>query len=400
MAGSIVSLVPPPGRRRKTFDKLHASIENGLSMATIALDATYTVDPMPSGIATYSRHLIEALAELESEHHFLLCYRLSRFAARKKFLRSTATRGRRRPTFSVGYYQQGLTFWLPWRAELFHSLAQRPPAFRFKHEVVTIHDIFPLTGRDYSTPGFQRKFGRLLIQAATRADRIITPSRYTRSQLVERAGVDPTRIEVIPEGVVMPAARLTPKEAAAEHERLVGKGGVMLFSVGVLQTRKNVLNALRALEILPKEYRMVLAGGDGYGCEAIHDFIRQRVLSSRVKLLGHVDVTRLSAFYQSADVFLFPSLEEGFGLPILEAMSHGLPVVAARTSSLPEVAGEAALYVDPLDPQDIAAKVREAAEDYSQRQEMTAASLNRARQFTWERAARATLQVYEEVLSS
>lgn len=369
-------------------------------MARIALDATYTVDPMPSGIATYSRRLIGALAEIESEHQFLLCYRLSRWAERKTFFCPTTPGGRRSPRFSVRPYQQGLTFWLPWRAELFHSLAQRPPAFHFKREVVSIHDIFPLTGLAYSTPEFRRKFGRLLIQAAHRAARIVAPSEYTRSELIQHAGVDPAKIRVIPYGVVTPTSRLTPKEVAVERGRLAGKGGVIVLSVGVLQTRKNVVNALRALELLPSEYRMIFAGGNGYGAEAIHDFIRQRALSSRLTLVGHVDANRLLALYQSADVFLFPSLEEGFGLPILEAMSYGLPVVAARTSSLPEVAGAAALYAEPLDPSDIAAKVRQAVEDPSLRQRMAAASLERARQFTWERTARATLRVYEEALAS
>ena len=302
-------------------------------MATIALDATYTVDPQPSGVAIYSRKLIESLATLAAPHHFLLCYRLSRFRRWQEFLRPKAAGGG--PTFSVRLLQEPLTFWLAWQVPLFHSLAQRPPAFHFEKEVVTVHDIFPLTGRDYCTPEFQRKFSALLLEAVRRAVRVITPSQYMADQLSKHACVNEAKIRVIPEGVDFPERVLTPAERMRERERLVGQGNEMLLSVGVLQTRKNTISALRALASLPPRYHLVLAGGDGYGCEAIYDFILRERLESRVVVLGHVAAERLTILYQAASVFLFPSLEEGFGLPVLEAMAHGLPVVAANTSSLP-----------------------------------------------------------------
>jgi glycosyltransferase involved in cell wall biosynthesis len=143
---------------------------------------------------------------------------------------------------------------------------------------------------------------------------------------------------------------------------------------------------------------LVLAGGDGFGSEAVNEHIRREGLSSRVARLRQVDAGKLAKLYQAADVFLFPSLEEGFGLPVLEAMSYGLPAVLSNTSSLPEVGGDAALYADPLSPEDIAAKVRQAAEDSALRERMIQAGIARAREFTWERTARLTLQVYEEVL--
>ena len=107
----------------------------------------------------------------------------------------------------------------------------------------------------------------------------------------------------------------------------------------------------------------------------------------------------LQSLYQSASVLLFPSLEEGFGIPVLEAMANGLPVVASRTASLPEAGGEAALYVDPHDPQDIADKVLRAVENPELRQKMIQQGLERAREFSWRRAAEATLKVYKEALS-
>ena len=187
-------------------------------------------------------------------------------------------------------------------------------------------------------------------------------------------------------------------ERLAERERWVGKGNEMALSVGVIQTRKNTMNMVRAVASLPANYRLVLAGGNGHGSEAIHDFIRNEGLESRVATPGYVSAHRLPMLYQAASVFLFPSFEEGFGLPILEAMSFGVPVVASSSSCLPEVGGEAALYAEPSAPDQIAAQVRRAVENGELRESMIHKGLERAREFSWRRAAEATLKVYEEVL--
>ena len=368
-------------------------------MAVIALDATYTVDPQPSGIATYSRRLIESLAEIDTAHRFLICYRWSRFGRRRDFLRPSG-RTPDGPGFSVRLFQEPWTFWLPWRADLFHSLAQRPPAFRFRREVVTVHDVFPLSGEGYATADFRRKFSRLLLEAVERAARIITPSEYTARELARHANVGKERVRVIPEGVDHPRDTLPDAERERERSALVGPGNVMVLSVGVIQTRKNTINAVRALEHLPATYRLVLAGGNGHGSEAIHQFIRREPPGSHVTVLGHVPRERLLRLYQAATVLLFPSFEEGFGLPLLEAMAHGLPVVAAKASSLPEVGGDAALYADPHDPREIAAQVDRVVEDAALRERMIVLGLARAREFTWRRTAERTLAVYEEVLGT
>jgi glycosyltransferase involved in cell wall biosynthesis len=367
-------------------------------MATIAIDATYIFDANPTGTATYSRKLIESLADLDSPHHFLLCYRFSRLGRWKEFLRPASAVRPGGPTFSVRLFQQPLTFWLPWQADLFHSLAQRPPAFHFQREVVTIFDIFPITGPSYSTPDFQRRFSALLREAAARAGRILTLSKYTAGQLVKHCGVDPRRLRVIPPGVDLPARLLPEEERLRERKNLVGEGNEMLLTVGVLDVRKNVVNTLRALKLLPEHYRLVLAGGKGYGHEAITSLIQSARLESRVSLLGHVPTDRLRVLYQAASALLFPSLEEGFGLPVLEAMAYGLPVIASQTSSLPEAGGDAALYVDPHDPRHIAAQTARAVQDPTLRRDLIHRGLVRVRQFPWKRTAEETLSVYNEML--
>jgi glycosyltransferase involved in cell wall biosynthesis len=367
-------------------------------MATIGLDASYIFDKYPTGTSTYSRKLIESLAGLDMAHRFLVCYRLSRLRQRREFLCPTKAVSCGGPQFSVRVFQQPFTFWLPWQTDLFHSLAQRPPAFRFRREVVTIFDIFPITSASYSTPAFQQRFSGLLREAMDRASCIITSSEYTSRQMQEHCGVDAARIRVIPCGVDPPVSVIGPEEALAERERLVGKGNHMLLTVGAIDNRKNTINSLRALKLLPERYHLVLAGGDGFGSGAVHAFIADEGLSSRVHTLGYAPADRIPVLYQAASALLFPSLEEGFGIPVLEAMSYGLPVVTSSTSSLPEVGGDAALYCDPRNPSDMAAKVADVIESPGLAAGLSRKGRERVRQFTWKRTAEETLKVYEELL--
>ena len=366
-------------------------------MATIALDATYSAEPNLTGIGVYSRRLIETLPTLDTPHQFRFCYRLSRWGKRQYFVKPGSIAGARAP-YSISVYQEPLTFWLPWQAPLFHSLAQRPPAFHFRRELVTVFDIFPITGENYSTPDFRKKFSDLLLQATERATRVITSSHATESLLISHANVAPEKIRVIPLGVDCPTINLSRQERLQERARILGGEGELILSVGVIQTRKNTLNMVKALKTLPANFKLVLSGGDGYGSEAIQDFIHAESLGDRVIRLGFVDNTQLARLYQAASVFLFPSFEEGFGIPVLEAMSHGVPVVTSNVSSMPEVGGEAALYVDPYSAADIAQKVRQAVEDVALREDLVQRGIAKAKEFTWRRTAEATLAVYDEVL--
>jgi glycosyltransferase involved in cell wall biosynthesis len=171
----------------------------------------------------------------------------------------------------------------------------------------------------------------------------------------------------------------------------------MLLTVGVLDNRKNVLGSLRALQLLPERYHLVLAGGDGYGAELVHEFIQREKLENRVHRTGYLPKEELAVLFQSASALLFPSLEEGFGFPMLEAMAHGLPVVTSQTSALPEVGGDAALYADPRDPAEIAARVRSAVEDHGLRPVLIEKGLARAAHYTWRRTAEGILGAYDEM---
>ena len=362
-------------------------------MARIGIDATYSVDENAYGISRYSRRLVESLLTLPSAHQFLICYRLSRFFRRKRFTPLAGTGAGR------SYFQPPWGWQLPSRLDMFHSLAQRPAPFRFRREVVTVHDVFPLTGKDYSTPAFQRVFSELLMKAVGRAVRVITPSEYTASELVKYGNVPREKIRVVPEGVDPPLRTMTAEEKRRGRMALLGQEGKILLNVGALQTRKNLIRCLEALLRLPEDVFLVLAGGEGHGSQAVHATIHEHGLEGRVRLLGYVSEGRVEELYEMAEVLLFPSLEEGYGLPVLEAMAHSLPVVTSSSSALPEVGGDAALYVNPLEVEDITRKVSAALQDESLRKKLVERGLRRVKEFSWRRAAEATMQVYEEVLS-
>ena len=206
-----------------------------------------------------------------------------------------------------------------------------------------------------------------LPRLARAANRVIAVSEFTKAEAVELLGVDPGRVRVIPHGVASP---FEPYGPAA--------GGRYALAVGTLEPRKNLARAVLAAERAGVELRVV--GPPGWG-------------GVDIDTVGFVDDDELARLYRGAECLVYPSLYEGFGLPVLEAMACGIPVVTSATGATAEVAGDAAVLVDPLDVDAIAAGIREAIE---RREELRAAGLERASQFTWENAARQTVEVYRE----
>jgi glycosyltransferase involved in cell wall biosynthesis len=164
--------------------------------------------------------------------------------------------------------------------------------------------------------------------------------------------------------------------------------------VGAVQERKNINRLVESFEGLPERYVLVLAGAAGYGAREILDRIRKSPAQSRIRMLGYRTRDELNQLYRTAAVLAFPSLEEGFGFPVLEAMSAGLPVVTSNSSALKEVAGDAALLVDPLDVDGLRGALQATLEDPAVKERLVAAGFHRAAEFTWQRAAQQTLAVY------
>ncbi len=267
-------------------------------------------------------------------------------------------------------------------AALFHGLNQRLPAARLRRPVTTFHDLFVLTG-EYSTPEFRARFAAQARDAAARSDLIIAVSAFTATQVEQLLGVEASRIRVVPHGV-HPAAQ-------AAHEQII-------LSVGALQKRKNTIRLVEAFEQCPPGWKLVLAGSHGYEAAEALARIEQSPRRADIEVTGYISDTALRGWYARAGIFAFPSLDEGFGMPVLEAMARGIPVLTSNRSALPEVSGDAALLVDPANTEDIANGLRRLIANESLRQSLRGKGLQRATQFSWENAVRLTWQVYEELL--
>jgi glycosyltransferase involved in cell wall biosynthesis len=265
--------------------------------------------------------------------------------------------------------------------------------------VATIHDMIPLLWPQWVTYKH-----RLVVMAAyarlrRQADCIITPSEATKADVVNHLHISPQRIVVIPWGC---EARFqphgNPEHLAAVQQRYRLPAQYLLF-VGTLEPRKNLITLLHAYARLraeghAKDVKLVIAGRMGWLYADIFAAVRTLALDTEVIFTGFVHDTDLPALYRGAHLLVFPSLYEGFGLPILEAMASGVPVVTSTTASMPEVAGDAALLVDPHQPEAIAAGIAQVLSQDQLRQAMIEKGLDRAQRFTWERVAQRTLEVY------
>lgn len=332
---------------------------------TIAFDATYSLGRNLSGVGVYSREILFGLARAHPEEKLRFCYRPHRFF--RSFEDDLPANASRR-----------LLLGAP-SADIFHALNQRVDK-KAKRTVSTFHDLFVLTG-DYSSPEFRVRFSAQAREAAARSDLIITVSRFTASQVEDLLKVDAERIRVIHHG-----ARSVVRQGTKEN---------IVLCVGAIQRRKNIARLVRAFEMLPDSWRLTLAGaGNGYGAVKELRAVEDSPARSRIDVLGYVSVEQLDALYNRAGIFAFPSLDEGFGMPILDAMAHGVPVLTSNVSAMPEVAGDAALLVDPLRIGDALARL---ADDADLRTDLARRGLERVRQFSWEGAVEKTWAVYDEL---
>jgi glycosyltransferase involved in cell wall biosynthesis len=273
----------------------------------------------------------------------------------------------------------------PRRAALFHGLNQRLPEVTAPRSVATFHDLFVLTG-EYSTPQFRERFAAQARDAAERASAIVAVSEFTKRQVVSLLGVAAEKVRVVHHGT-----RQLARQPEVAREKIV-------LNVGAIQKRKNIARLVEAFETVDSSWRLVLVGSAGYGAEEILARIERSPARARIAVTGYVTPESLSGWYARAMVFAFPSLDEGFGMPVSEAMASGIPVLTSNRSALPEVAGDAAWLVDPEDTEALAAALRSMTGQPELREDLARRGVLRARLFTWEKAVRETWDIYEEVL--
>ena len=276
-------------------------------------------------------------------------------------------------------------------ADVVHAIYFLPPATG-RPTVLTVHDIsFELFPEFFSRRALLRD--RLLIRASARAaSKVVTVSEASRRDLIELYGLPDAQVVAIPNGV---SPRFQPNTT---RDWVPYEGGrpLRVLAVGTLQPRKNLVRLFDALAIVARQYPVELrvVGPDGHQAAAIRERVSDSVAT---ELVGWLDEDALAAEYRRADVFAYPSLYEGFGLPVVEAMACGTPVVTSTGGSLPEVAGDAALIVDPLDVTGMAGAIRRIAEERGLAASLRARGLSRAAAYTWENSAAMHADVYRDL---
>ncbi len=362
----------------------------------------YTAAQQRAGIGRYVRGLVAALAQLDSENRYVL---LS--AGRPQEVAFPSNFSLHFLPFSprwAAILWQRLRLPLPvdlftGPLDLFHSPDYvLPPLFRGKR-LLTIHDLSFLRYPQGADPSLRWYLLGAVPRSVARADLILADSQCTKRDLVELWGVEEERVEVLYPGVEERYRPLERESLEGARERY-GLDSPFILTVGTLEPRKNHVRLLRAYRSLRSQgfpHRLVVAGAKGWLYEAIFEEMERLHLEEEVAFLGFVAEEDLPALYNLADLFVFPSLYEGFGLPPLEAMACGTPVVTSHVSSLPEVVGEAALMVPPEDVEALTEAMERGLSDLSLRRELVNKGLEQARRFTWKGAAERLLAIYQRM---
>ncbi len=283
--------------------------------------------------------------------------------------------------------------------ELMHSLATTSPARGRFRRVVTVHDL--IYARYPEAHGGLRARGmRFLVPLGVRhAHRVLADSQSTRDDLIELLGVAPAHIDVAPLGLGS-VQRARALDEGATRARLQLGARRVLLSLSAKRPHKNLPALIQALAAIPVERRPVLVM-PGYRTpheDELRAHAERLGVGDDVRFEGWVSPEELEGLWALADAFVYPSLYEGFGLPVLEAMARGVPVACADASSLPEVAGDAALLFDPQRPEEIVAAIERLLGDAALAEDLRARGLRRARMFTWQRTARLTLGSYARAM--
>jgi glycosyltransferase involved in cell wall biosynthesis len=279
--------------------------------------------------------------------------------------------------------------------DLLHNVFNTAPALLSVPQVTTIHDV--VFKRYPETHGALAKGVEVLVPlAARRSARVITDSEASKSDLVRSLEMSPEKVDVAPLGPGIPEDAKGQPPAEIRHQFQIGDAPLVL-SVLARRPHKNAARLVEALVRVPDAV-LVMPGYSTSHERELREQVAAAGVGDRIRLLGWVDDATLDGLYRAADCFVFPSLAEGFGLPVLEAMLRGTPVACSNTTSLPEVAGDAALLFDPLDVDAIAVSVRRILEDAELAERLRSAGLERARKFSWDETARRTLECYRKAL--
>ena len=289
------------------------------------------------------------------------------------------------------------------KVDILHVPAFAPPFRKPCKVVVTVHDIAGRLFRNQIGVPSAFYWGQWLPFVIRRADRIIADSEHTKKDLMKYLRIKENMIRVVYPSGHETFSALVPEAKVGEVKRTAGIHGRYFLFVGTLEPRKNlgrILDAFKAVSATLRDHQLVIAGSKQFAHGEYSEILaRDHALASdRIVAPGYLNHESLNALYCGAEALIFPSLYEGFGIPILEAMASGCPVLTSSVTSTPEVAGEAAIFVDPCDTNAIAEAMKRLALQETLRSELRLKGFEQIKKFSWRKTARETIEVYKELL--
>jgi glycosyltransferase involved in cell wall biosynthesis len=378
----------------------------GMKYMRIGYDGRSFASEQRTGIGQYAVHLLESLRGCAASHDLRVFVpshrgRTGPNPVEIRTVRTIVPSDIREDRF----YRLWLDLYLPMRVrfdriDLFHGPSYVVPKSRRARTVVTIHDLAHERNPEWGQ-GCSPEFSKRVMQSVVSADAVIAVSHTTKKDVVDIYPVNPEKVTVIYEGVDSGYRSIDNRDLLEGFRKRYGLPERFVLSVSSLHPRKNIGGLLRCFSMLKKEtglpHSLVITGKD-YGGFDLAGEVERMGLADRFLFLHYVPSEELPMLYNAAEIFVFPSFYEGFGLPPLEAMACGVPVAASRAGSLPEVLGDAALYFDPRDPQDMAARLAEMLRSESERERMRERGMRRAKGYRWSECARKTLSLYEKLV--
>jgi glycosyltransferase involved in cell wall biosynthesis len=379
----------------------------------IAIDYSAAVNQR-AGVGRLVRNQVLALAEVDADNDYRLVYArpnrgiVPQFPRARNFSRHEV--GLRERWLTILWHRAKLPIpadWLSGPVDLYHSPDFVLPPLRHARGILTVHDLAFLMRPECADARLRAYLEEVVPRSIQRADFIIADSENTRNDLVVLLGVRPSLIAVVPGGVEDRFTRVTDPEQLQHARRHLGVGDApFVLAIGVLEPRKNLNRlmdgflALKERNNVPSDLKLVLAGGKGWLFDGIFEHHAASPIRDDILLPGFVPDELLPAVYSAAEVLAFPSLYEGFGLPILEAMACGTPVVASRASCLPEVAEGAALLIEPTSVEGLTSALEQVISDPALHARLVEQGRERAAEYSWRRAAEGLLDVYRKVAAA
>jgi len=355
-----------------------------------------------AGVSKYTYNLIEQLSRIDSQNEYVIFVNKSfkPFVSNQNFHFVKSRINTTIPIIRIFWEQVILPFLLVrHKIDVFHSMVNVLPFWCPAKSVVTIHDLIAIECAE--SRNFKKNlYHKLMAKTTKKANRIIAVSSSVKKGMHDYFGIPEKKMHVILEAAGKNFKPLNQKSIKAFQKARNLDFPFILF-VGTLEPRKNIKCLIKAFSLLKHKdkikHKLVIVGGKGWLYDEIFNTINKLNLQDEIIFAGSVDHSELPLYYNAADLFVFPSLHEGFGLPPLEAMQCGCPVITSKLSSLPEVVGDAAIKINPHDTNDLANAMQRVLANDKLRKQMAKNGLSQAKKFSWQKNARQTLEVYREL---